>query len=59
MFNVTIEGRQVVVSPREGIFTLNQDGALVLELGPSRALADQLSHATGWTAEELSDEDPE
>lgn len=59
MYNADVEGREIRVKPREGTFTLNQDGSLVLELGPARALADTLSHATRWSVEEMSDEDPE
>lgn len=59
MYNADVEGREVRVTPREGTFTLNQDGSLVLELGTARALADTLGNATRWSAEEISDEDPE
>lgn len=59
MYNADVEGREVRIKPREGIFELGHDGSLVLELGPARALAETLSHATRWSAEELSDEDPE
>ena len=59
MYNAELEGREVTIKPREGVFTLNQDGSLVLELGSARELAQTLGNATQWTVEELSDEDPE
>jgi hypothetical protein len=59
MYNAEIDGRQVKVTPRDGIFEIDYDGNLILELGPARALAETLARATAWTAEEISDEDPE
>jgi hypothetical protein len=58
MFETTIDGREIHVKRREGMFTMTPEGHLIVERSTARELAEALTNSTSWTPETL-EEDPE
>tara|TARA_B110000483_G_scaffold9645_1_gene11453 strand:+ start:3670 stop:3846 length:177 start_codon:yes stop_codon:yes gene_type:complete len=57
MFDIKINGDEVLVKPYENAFEIDSDGQLVLSLRSSRNLGWALSEATTWTEEDKEFDD--
>lgn len=57
MFDIRIEGDQVLVKPYESGFEIDSEGQLVLSLRSSRNLGWALSGATTWSSDDSEFDD--